>query len=96
MPFGPSGKTRRVIAHHLLLPLVVSGDDVVGLVHAVGARRAEAGVVSAAVAVQEPLVLLTELLLQVESGFDEPMRHERLHLQTMTSWKRWDRNRERV
>lgn len=66
---------------------MVSGDDVVGLVHAVGARCADAGVVRAAVAVQETLVFLTELLLQVESGFHEPVRDEGLHLQRMMSWK---------
>lgn len=66
---------------------MVSGDDVVGLVQAVGARGADAGVVRAAVAVLETIVFLTELLLQVESGFDEPVRDERLYLQRTMSWR---------
>lgn len=76
----PAGSIATGNAHHLLLPLVVSGDDVVGFVRAVGARGADAGVVRAAVAVQEALVLLAELLLQVERGFDEPVRGQRLDL----------------
>lgn len=56
-----------------------------GLVHAVGAGGADAGVVRPAVVVQETLVLLTDLLLQVESGFDEPVGGERLHLRRMAS-----------
>lgn len=58
-----------------------------GLVHAVGAGCADAGVVRAAVVVQETLVFLTDLLLQVESGFDEPVGHEGLHLQRTMSLK---------
>lgn len=56
-----------------------------GLVHAVGAGGADAGVVCPAVVVQEALVFLTDLLFQVESGFDEPVGGERLHLQRVTS-----------
>lgn len=67
-------------AHHLLLPLVVGRDDVVGLVRGLGAGRADAGVVCAAVDLQETFVFLADLLLQVESGFDETMRHQRLRL----------------
>lgn len=61
------------LAHRLLLPLVVNGDNVVGFVHGVAAGRADAGVVRAAVVVQETLVFLADLLLQVESGLDETM-----------------------
>lgn len=68
-------------AHRLLLPLVVGGDDVVGLVCDLGASRADAGVVRAAVDLQKTLVLLTDLVLQVEGGFNQTMRYQRLHLQ---------------
>lgn len=52
-----------------------------GLVHAVGARGADAGVVGATVELQQALVFLAELLLQVERRLDEPVRGERLDLQ---------------
>lgn len=68
-------------AHHLLLPLVVGGHVVVGLVRGLGAGRADADVIRAAVGVQEALVLLADLVLQVERGIDEAVRHQRLHLQ---------------
>lgn len=68
-------------AHHLLLPLVLGGHDVVGLVRGLGAGCADAHVVRAAVGVQEALVLLADLVLQVERGIDEAVRHQRLHLQ---------------
>lgn len=83
----PSVIQRWPDTHHLFLPLVVSGNNVMGLVHAVGAGGADAGVVCPAVVVQETLVFLTDLLFQVESGFDEPVGGERLHLQRMTWWK---------
>lgn len=67
-------------AHRLLLPLVVSGNNVVGLVRGLGAGRADAGVVCAAVGPQKTFVFLADLLLQVESGFDQVMRHQRLCL----------------
>lgn len=68
-------------AHHLLLPLVVGGHVVVGLVRGLSAGRADADVIRAAVGVQEALVLLADLVLQVERGIDEAVRHQRLHLQ---------------
>lgn len=68
-------------AHHLLLPLMVSGGDVVGLVRGLGAGRADAGVVRAAVDLQKTFVFLTDLFLQVESGFDQTVRYQSLHLQ---------------
>lgn len=67
-------------AHRLLLPLVVNGDDVVRFVRGLSAGRADAGVVGAAVDFQKTFVFLTDLLLQVESGFDQTMRRQRLHL----------------
>lgn len=67
-------------AHHLLLPLMVSGDDVMGFVRGLGTGHADAGVVGAAVDIQKTFVLLTDLLLQVESGFDQTVRGQRLHL----------------
>lgn len=67
-------------AHHLLLPLVLSGDEVVGFVRGLCAGRADAGVVAAAVDLQETLVFLADLLLQVESGFDQTVRRQSLHL----------------
>lgn len=68
-------------AHHLLLPLVVRGDDLVGLVRGLSAGHADAGVVRAAVDLQKTFVFLADLVLQVESGFDQTMRYQRLHLQ---------------
>jgi len=59
---------------------VVHGDDVVGLVRGLGAHRADGGVVGAAVHLQEALVLLADLLLQVERGFDQTVGHQGLHL----------------
>lgn len=60
--------------HHPLLILVVDGDDVVGFVRGLGAGGADADVVSAAVCVQKTFVFLADLLLQVESGFNQMMR----------------------
>lgn len=67
-------------AYHLLLPLALGGHDVVGLVRGRGAGAADAGVVGAAVGLQEPLVLLTDLDLQVESGFNQMVGGQGLHL----------------
>lgn len=53
---------------------MVSGDNVMGFVRGLGAGRADAGVVRAAVGLQKTFVFLTDLLLQVESGFDQAMR----------------------
>lgn len=60
---------------------MVGGDDVVGLVSDLGAGRADAGVIRAAVGLQKTLVLLADLVLQVEGGFDQTMRYQRPHLQ---------------
>lgn len=70
----------RKVPHHLLLPLVVSGDDVVWLVGALGAGRADADVVGAAVDVQQTLVFLADLVLQVESRFNQSVGCHGLHL----------------
>lgn len=59
---------------------MVGGDDVVGLVRGLGTGRADAHVVRAAVDLQQTFVFLTDLVLQVESGFDQTMRHQSLHL----------------
>lgn len=67
---------------------MVSRDNVVGLVHAVAAGCADAGVVCSTVVVQETLVFLTDLLLQVESGFNEPVGNERLYLRIRMLWTR--------
>lgn len=71
------GRCRALVAavtqqqtNRLLLPFVDGGDNVVGLVHALSAGCADAGVVGAAVHLQQTLVLFTDLLLQVESGFN--------------------------
>lgn len=68
-------------AHHFLLPLVVRGDNFVGLMCGFSAGRADADVVIAAVDLQEALVFLTDLLLQVEGGFNQTMRRQGLYLQ---------------
>jgi len=60
-------------AHRLLLKLVVDGDDVVGFVRGLSTGSADAGVVRAAVGVQKTLVFLTDLVLQVEGGFNQTM-----------------------
>lgn len=59
---------------------MVSGGDAVGLVRGLGADRADAGVVRAAVDLQKTFVFLTDLFLQVECGFDQTVRHQSLHL----------------
>lgn len=59
---------------------MVHGDDVVGLVRGLGADRADGDVVRATVHLQETLVLLADLLLQVEGGFDQAVRDQGLYL----------------
>lgn len=54
---------KEATAHHLLLPLMVSGTDVVWLVCGLCAGRADAGVVGAAVNVQQAFVFLTDFVL---------------------------------
>lgn len=68
------------VPHHLLLPLVISGNDVMRLVGALGTCRADADVVGAAVDVQQTLVFLADLVLQVESRFNQSVGCHGLHL----------------
>lgn len=57
-----------------------------GFVCGFSAGHADAGVVGAAVDVQETFVFLTDLLLQVEGGFDQTMRRQRLYLR-IGAWR---------
>ncbi len=70
-----------LMAHRLLLPLMLGGDDVVGFVRGLGTRRADAGVICAAVNLEQTFVFLADLVLQMECRFDQTMRDQRLHLQ---------------
>lgn len=63
---------------------MVGGHDVVRLVHALGARGADAHVLAAAVHLRQPMVLPANLLLQVEGGLHQTMGGQGLHLDGRT------------
>lgn len=60
---------------HLLLKFMVNGDNLMGFVCGIGTGRADAHVVGPAVHIQETFVFLTNFVFQVESWFNQTMRH---------------------
>lgn len=79
-PSTPPTLVFRKAPYHLLLPLVISGNDVVGFVGTFDASRADANVVSAAVDIQQALMFFADLVLQVESRFNQSVGCHGLHL----------------